>query len=186
MESNWLKRFTMHLCPRIVFPSIIQFSHELLPKLVKETKQVYVLPTLAKRHSATSFDLWMSKVKHDVFALMINIFLIVDWPPKHITFSFFEPTNINGQTLAKSLTKLLDNYALRRKNIAYVKDKGSNLNTMTTILKSIVGCDMLDLEESFQGIYFGHAFSKACQYVTIEKKICKYLQYVSIKATKEI
>jgi hypothetical protein len=56
MESNWLKRFNMHLCPIIVFPSIIQFSRELLPRLVEQTKQVYVLPTLAKCHSTTSFD----------------------------------------------------------------------------------------------------------------------------------
>ncbi len=72
------------------------------------------------------------------------------------------------------MTKLLNSYALKRKIIAYVKDKGSNLNTMTTILKSIIGCDMLGLEESFQGIYFGHEFSKACQYATIEEKVCKY------------
>jgi hypothetical protein len=57
---------------------------------------------------------------------------------------------------------------------------------MTTSLKSIVSYDMLGLEESFQDICFGHAFSKACQYVTIEEKVCKHLQYVSIKATKEI
>ncbi len=75
---------------------------------------------------------------------------------------------------------------MKRKIIAHVKDKESNLNTMTIALKSIVSCDMLGLEENFQGFCFGHAFSKACQYVTIEKKICKYLQYVSIKATKEI
>jgi hypothetical protein len=57
---------------------------------------------------------------------------------------------------------------------------------MTTILKSIVSCDMLGLEEIFQGIYFGHAFSKACKYVTIEGKVCKDLQYVSIKVAKKI
>jgi hypothetical protein len=68
----------MHLCPRIVFPSIKQFSHELLPKLVEKTKQLYVLPALTNCHYVTSFDLWMSKVIHDVSALMINIFLSVD------------------------------------------------------------------------------------------------------------
>jgi hypothetical protein len=88
--------------------------------------------------------------------------------------------------LAKILIKLLDNSALRRKIIAYVKDEGYNKNIMTTVLKSIVSCDMLGLEESFQSIYFVHAFSKACQYVTIEGKVCKDLQYVSIKATKKI
>jgi len=65
--------------------------------------------------------------------------------------------------------------------IAYVKDEGSNLNTMTIALKSIISCDMLGLEENFQCNCFGHAFFKACQYVTIEEKVCKYLQYVSIK-----
>jgi hypothetical protein len=54
---------------------------------------------------------------------------------------------------------------------------------MTIALKSIVSCDMLGLEENFQGNCFGHGFSKACQYVTIEEKVCKCLQYVSIKVS---
>ncbi len=47
------------------------------------------------------------------------------------------------------MIELLDSYALRRKIIVYVKDEGSNVNIMTTTLKSIVSCDMLGLEESF-------------------------------------
>jgi hypothetical protein len=41
-----------------------------LPNLVEKTKQTYVLPILAKCVSITtlSFDLWMSKGAHDVFA----------------------------------------------------------------------------------------------------------------------
>jgi hypothetical protein len=82
---------------------------------MEKTKRLYILPTLAKHHyTITSFDLWVSKVKHDIFALVTN-FLIVDWQSKHITLGLFEATNINGQTLAKNLTDLLDNYALRRK-----------------------------------------------------------------------
>jgi hypothetical protein len=53
------------------------------------------------------------------------------------------------KTLGKKLTELLNSYALRRKIIVYVKDAGSNLNTMTTTLKSIVTCDVLGLEENF-------------------------------------
>ncbi len=52
VESSWLKRFYMHLCPRIVFPSMKQFSNELLPKLVKKTKQLYVLLALVECHFA--------------------------------------------------------------------------------------------------------------------------------------
>jgi len=72
VESSWLKRFSMHLGPRIVFPSNF-FFNELLPKLVEKIKQLYVLATLVECHSTTtSFDLWMSKVEHDIFALGLN------------------------------------------------------------------------------------------------------------------
>ncbi len=171
----------MHLCPRIVFPSMKQFSNELLPKLVKKTKQLYVLLALVECHFAiASLDSWMSKARYDIFALVIY-FLKGDWQPKHITLCLFGPINITRQTLAKNLTKLLASYALERKIIIYVKDEGSNLYTMTTTLKSMVSCDMLGLEESFQGICFEHAFYKACQYVTTKEKFCEDLQYVSIK-----
>jgi hypothetical protein len=43
----------------------------------------------------------------------------------------FEATETIGQALANNLTNLLDQYGLRNKIIAYVKDEGSNLNTMT-------------------------------------------------------
>ncbi len=89
--------------------------------------------------------------------------------------TFFEPTNVSGQTLAKKLLELLDNYASRKIIIVYVKDEGSNLNIVSTTLKSIVSCDMLGLKESFQGICFSHAFSQACQYVTTKEKVCKNL-----------
>ncbi len=35
-------------------------------------KQVYVLPKLGDCIFVTSFDLWMSKGAHDIFALVIN------------------------------------------------------------------------------------------------------------------
>jgi hypothetical protein len=75
----------------------------------------------------------------------------------------------------------LNTYELRQKIVAYVKDEGFNLNTMITTLKSIVSCDVLGLKESFQGTCFGHAFSKMCQYVIIDTKVCEALKYVSIK-----
>jgi len=57
----------------------------------------------------------------------------------------------------------------------------SNLNAMTYALKSIVSCESLGSEESFQGTCFGHAFSKACQYGITKEKVCKNLKYVSMK-----
>jgi hypothetical protein len=80
--------------------------------------------------------------------------------------------------LANNLTKLLNAYGLKNKIIAHVKDEGSNLNTLTNALKSVVKCATLGLEESFQGTYFGHVFSKMCQYATTDDKVCKNLKYV--------
>jgi hypothetical protein len=37
----------------------------------------------------------------------------------------------------------------------------------------VVDCEVLGMEDSFQNTCFGHAFSKACQYGTIEKKFVK-------------
>ncbi len=72
--------------------------------------------------------------------------------------------------MARNVTKLLDQYDLRKIIIAYVKDEGANLNVMTTTLKFMVNYEILGMEESFQGTCFGHAFSKACQYGTTLKK----------------
>jgi hypothetical protein len=141
-----------------VFPSRKQFFQEILPNSVEKTKQIYVLPKLIDYISTTSsFDLWMLKGVHDIFALVIN-FLGCDWQPKRITIGLFEATKITRQALANNLTKLFDQYGLRNKIIAYVKDEGSNLNTMTIVLKFVVKCEILGLDESFQGVCFGHVF----------------------------
>jgi hypothetical protein len=52
---------------------------------------------------------------------------------------------------------------------------------MTIAMTSIVRCEVFCLNEGFQGIYFGHAFSKRCQYTTISEKACKNFIVVSIK-----
>jgi len=61
---------------------------------------------------------------------------------KLVTIGLFETTKTIGQTLVNNLTKLLDQYGLRNKNIAYVNDEGSNLNTMTIALKFVMKCEV--------------------------------------------
>jgi len=46
------------------------------------------------------------------------------------------------------LTKLFDQYGLRNKIIAYLKDEGLDLNIVTIVLKSIIKCEVLGLDES--------------------------------------
>jgi hypothetical protein len=92
-------------------------------------------------------------------------------------------TKTIGQPLARNLSKLLDSYNLRKKIIVYVKNEGVNVDAMTMAFKIVINCDILGLEESFNGTCFGHVFSKTCQYAIIEEKICKNLKFISIKST---
>ncbi len=140
-----------------------------------------MLPELSQCVSATAnFDLWMSKGAYDIFALVIN-FLDGNWKHRKVTIGLFETTKITNQALARNLSEFLDSYNLRKKIIIYVKDEGVNLNAITMVLKTIINCDILGVEESFNGTCFGHVFSKTCQYATTEKKVCKNLKFVSIK-----
>jgi hypothetical protein len=151
---------------------------------VEKTNQLYVSPALAEWHSLmVSFDLCMPKGAYDVFALVIN-FPSNDWQPKHVTIGLFEAIETTWQALAKIWRELLDKYGLMKNIITYVKDEGFNFNAMIGALKSIVNCESFGLEESFQGICFGHVFSKACQYGIIEKFFCRNLNYVSIMSTQ--
>jgi len=52
---------------------------------------------------------------------------------------------------------------------------------MTIALKSIIKCEIFSLDENFQGVCFGHGFSKTCQYATTKEKVCKNFKFVSIK-----
>ncbi len=69
-----------------------------------------MLPTLAKSNFAiVSFDLWLSKGTHDIFAFLIN-FLGANWQLKHVALGLFEVVNISQKTLAKYLVELLEKY----------------------------------------------------------------------------
>jgi hypothetical protein len=59
-----------------------------------------------------------------------------------------------------------------------------NLNTLTNALKFVMKYETLGLEESFQGTYFDHIFSKVCQYATTNDKVYKNFKYVSINYTQ--
>jgi len=79
------------------------------------------------------------------------------------------------------LQALFEKYRLINKIICYVKNKGTNLFTMTIFLKQIVNYQRLGILAPFEGVCFGHALSKACQYATFDEKVNSSLQRVNIK-----
>jgi hypothetical protein len=68
VENILLKQLIMKLCPYVVFPSKKHFCEEMFLDLVEETKK----PILTNCGSTTtSFDIWIYKEAHDVFALVV-------------------------------------------------------------------------------------------------------------------
>jgi hypothetical protein len=72
-------------------------------KLGEKTKQLYVLPNLVECNSIImSFDLWMSKGVHNIFALVIK-FLGANWQAKHVTLGLFEAIDISREDFGQKL-----------------------------------------------------------------------------------
>ncbi len=53
---------------------------------------------------------------------------------------------------------------------------------MNITLKSIISCDMLDLEETFRALVLGIHFPRLANMVQQQEKVCKDLRHVWIKS----
>jgi hypothetical protein len=62
-----------------------------------------------------------------------------------------------------------------------VKDEGTNLFTMTYVLKQIVNCEKLGILAPFKCVCFRHALLKTCQYAIFDEKVILGLQPISNK-----
>ncbi len=77
-----------------------------------------------------------------------------------MTVGLFEVIETTNHALVSTPIELFDQYDLKRKNICIC---GSNLNIMTITLKSIMKCEVLGLDESFQSTCSGQGMS-ICYY----------------------
>jgi hypothetical protein len=62
--------------------------------------------------------------------------------PPHVTIGMFETLNTSKTTLTKQMKAYLATYQLTNKVIAYLKDKGTNLNMFTSTLTSVIFCEL--------------------------------------------
>jgi hypothetical protein len=73
--------------------------------------------------------------------------------------------------MAPKLWELLDRFFRIDNILAYVKNKGVNLQSCVTTFTFVVSCKTLNMLEPFHGSYFGHALFKVYQYVTKDKTV---------------
>ncbi len=55
------------------------------------------------------------------------------------------------------------------------------LNALTSVLKSIMSCEVLVWRKTLRGFTLVMFFSKACQHGKTNENVCRNLKYVSIK-----
>ncbi len=63
----------------------------------------------------------------------------------------------------------------------FVKIESINLVAMPTTLHFIIDCEPLKSFRVYEGTWFGHVMSKACQFDTNENKVSTRLQHVNVK-----
>jgi hypothetical protein len=116
---------------------IVFHLDEGLPTLENTTMTEYVQLELVEcLTTICAFDLWMSKRAFEIFAMIVN-FLSTNWEPNHITIGLFEANDMNGAIMVVKFKHVLDKFALMHKIVAYVKDKGSNLQACVQALKEL-------------------------------------------------
>jgi len=111
----------------------------------------------------------MSKGTLDTFSIIIN-FLIMDWEPKHITNGLFEAKVIIRVGL---VNQLFEEYKFINKITCYMKDEGTTLSTMTTILKLNVSCEDLGIHAPLKVFVLAMPFLRLAN-MLVPIKICKF------------
>jgi hypothetical protein len=90
----------------------------------------------------------MSRARVDTFVMIVH-FLNEKWEPCHITVGFFETIDLFGNAMALQVNDVFAKYGFNIQIIAYVKDEGGDLNTMTNALTYVVSYETLGLQTPF-------------------------------------
>jgi hypothetical protein len=83
--------------------------------------------------------------------------------------------------LALQVSEVLKKHGHNVQVIAYVKNEGGNISTMTQALTFVVSCEKLGLAHLSVGSFCGHVMYKFCQHATNDSKIYVGLTIISIK-----
>jgi hypothetical protein len=121
----------------------------------------------------------MNETRFDTSVLVVN-FIDYAWVPINATFGVFETPNIMPKgNPCRICEAFFNKIQLTKKVITYVKNEGSNLNTLATTLSFVVLRILLQLV----GWSFMHVMNMFCKYATNDTKIFIVMGEVSLKAT---
>jgi len=112
------------------------------------------------------------------------IFLNESWNPIHVIVGLFEVDETIIKSMVVWFKTLLSKFGLVHRVITFVKNDGNSLGTMATTICFIIICQPLKINHVYEGTYFGHVMSKACQYAINDDKVSKGLMQVNVKDAK--
>lgn len=101
---------------------------------------------------------------------MVMNFVDDNWQLWHV--GLFKASDILGDTLAEKMKLLLYDFQLNDKVIAYMKDEGTKLSTLTTTFTSMMICNPFGMTTPYACTCFGQAMHEACQYSTTDEDVC--------------
>ncbi len=161
-RNVWLRRPVHCQYGQVTFPNKQQFSNNVVASMVNKTMECHVFLTFVDAIIViTTFDLWMFQGGFDMFILVVN-YINKKWEPCHVIMGVFEVHETSRATMDVHFKDLLVQYNLLDKIIAYVKDKGANMNTFIVALINIVSCVFFWLPQPYATSCYGHAMSKCC------------------------
>jgi hypothetical protein len=99
----------------------------------------------------------------------------------HVPLGMFEMNEMIGQSMVTQLHSLLEKFGLLHIVFDFVKIEGINLVAMATTVHFIIDYDLLKSFRVYEGTWFGHVMSKACQSDTNDNKVSTRLQHVNVK-----
>jgi hypothetical protein len=99
----------------------------------------------------------------------------------HVILGMFEMNEMIGQSMVTQLQSLLEKFGLLHQVFDFIKIECINLVVMVTTLHFIIDYEPLKSFKVYEGTWFGHVMSKACQSDTNDNKVSTRLQHVNVK-----
>lgn len=100
-----------------------------------------------------------------------------------IHIRMLECNETTGVVIAEMLRSEMTNHSQEKKVLSVVKDGGANLSTCTKVIRDIVKCEALAVENCFDSTCFSHIMSHLCN-VGLSQDLCGWLFDIDIKHTR--
>ena len=160
VEVPWFAKMVLHCDPKLTLPSRKKVTKSILSNLAKSSPDIVTNSIRTAPAVSISFDLWMSNGAQDIFSIMSHS-ISQSFEKKCHHLGLLKMDGSDGENLAVTLKRNLDNHGVTNKVLAYVFDGGRNLARCRDILKSTVTCGDLSVAFPYAGSCWAHILNTA-------------------------